>query len=109
MKPGGGRRENQHDPEGAPGDEREGPGLAKQLPTDIPSWMEEEHPECHPRLLPPSILSSPVPSLPRLPGRWEGLAVSPDVSLESEGRDSSGSFLRRYSSETICIEMLLVA
>lgn len=41
-------------------------------------------------------------SLPQAPRDGEGPAVSPlDVSLESEGRDSSGSFLIWAHSKTI--------
>lgn len=93
-KPGRPRR-----PDGA---EREALWLALQPPADAPSSREEERQKCHPGWAPPSVSSPPVRSLPKAPREVAGAGgLSPDVSLESEGRDSSGSFLIRYYSKTI--------
>lgn len=73
------------------GGEREGWLLTLQPPADIPFYREENRQECHSGLAPPSIIfPSAVPA--RLQERWEGLAVSPDVSLESEGMTHQGHF-----------------
>lgn len=68
--------------------EREELQLPLQPQADIFSYREEKCQQCHPELAAPSILS--------FQGRWEGLAISRDISLKSEGHESSGSFLIEY-------------
>lgn len=99
MKEGGGRRDSQREPEARWGERRAVAGRAAPSRSALLVWTQRARSPTLGSLHHPSRLPQCGPCR-GLQGRWEGLAVSPDVSLESEGHDSSGSFLMRSRSET---------